>query len=166
MAEHWPGAVETMMSAGQMMVGGVVSLVVSAVALLLAVLGSIVAAETVALLVIVPVVASATLTTIVMAAEAPALIVPRAKLRVVVPENVPCDVVAEAKVVPAGMGSVTTTDVAASGPLFTTVNWYVSVVPANTGAGLTVLERDRSAVSTTAPGLTETLALGPPSRLA
>src|ERR1044071_375782 len=111
------------MSAGQVMTGGVVSRVVVAVAVLLAVFGSMVAELTLAVLLINPVVVAPTLTITVMEAEAFGLIVPRAKLRVVVPEKVPCEALAEARVVPAGNGSVTTTDVAASGPLLTATRW-------------------------------------------
>src|SRR4051794_26997936 len=76
-------------------------------------------AETVAVLVMVPVaVALAVMETVALA---PLLSVPRAQVTVVVPLHEPCVVVAETYVVPAGNVSLTTTFVAAIGPLFVTV---------------------------------------------
>src|SRR4051794_39253642 len=56
----------------------------------------------------------------VIVTDAPAAIVPMVQLRIAPPVQVPCVVVAETKVFPAGIGSATTTPVAVLGPLFVT----------------------------------------------
>src|SRR5207237_434325 len=57
--------------------------------------------------------------------------------------------VAETKVVPAGSVSVTVTVAAALGPAFETSTVYVSVAPAVTGSGASVIAIDRSALAVT-----------------
>src|SRR5262249_12919563 len=58
--------------------------------------------------------------TSVIVTVAPAAIVPMLQLRIAPPVQVPCVVVAETKVLPAGIGSETLTPVSVSGPLFLT----------------------------------------------
>jgi hypothetical protein len=97
-----------------------VTLTPEELALLLAEFGSPSAALTLALFVIVPLVA-VTVATSVIVALAPLLIVPRLQLTGLAALHVPCDGVALTKLTPAGSVSLTTTDVAASGPAFDTV---------------------------------------------
>ena len=81
---------------------------------------SVVALVTVAVLLKVPGVDGAVTIKVIVAVD-PLFIVPRAQLTAVVPLHVPCEGVAETKVVPVGIVSATTTLVAADGPLFVTV---------------------------------------------
>jgi hypothetical protein len=60
-------------------------------------------------------------TTIVIVALAAFDIVPKLHVTVVVPEQLPCDAIADTNVTPAGNTSVAVTFVALSGPLFVTV---------------------------------------------
>ena len=75
---------------------------------------------TVAVFVNVPGAAGAVIVRVIVAV-APFAIVPRPQVTVDVPLQVPCDGVADTKVVPAGMLSVTATLLAAAGPALVTV---------------------------------------------
>ena len=90
-----------------------------AVAELFELFGSAVSLETEAVLVTVP--AWSAVTVIVTVAFAPEASAPRSQVIVVVPEQLPCDALAAAKLTVAGSGSVTVTPVAVLGPLFVTV---------------------------------------------
>ena len=96
---------------------------VVAVAELFAELGSVVVVVAVAVFVIVLPAAAAgsTWTTGAIVAEPPAGIVPRVHVTVVVPAQVPCDGVAETKLVPVGTTSVNDTPSALDGPALVTV---------------------------------------------
>lgn len=116
-----PGSLNTVMSSGQVIVGGSVSrTVVLSVAVLLSGLGSASVAVTVAVLVIVPgAVGAISISTVALA---PFANVP--KLHITTPpasEQLPWLGVAEIKITPAGSVSVRVTLVASNGPLFVTV---------------------------------------------
>jgi translation elongation factor EF-1beta len=87
---------------------------------LLARFGSGVVEETVAVLTTVPV-AFGLVTMSLTVAVPPAAIVPTGQLTVLVPEQDPCEGVADTNVVPAGRMSLTVTPAAGLGPAFVTV---------------------------------------------
>src|SRR4051794_3637372 len=101
--------------------------VVEALALLFVVTGSLSVAVTLAVLIFVPALVAVAM--MVMVALLPLEMPPSAQMTFGVPEQLPCDGVAETSEVPAGSGSATVTFVAATGPLFVTVIEYVMFWP-------------------------------------
>ena len=152
----WPGAT----AAGTSVNAGLIlatTTVVLAVALLLPGFGSADGDVTVAVLLItVPAaVAGATVTTRVKT-ELPTGRVPMVEQLIVPLEPTaglvqvqPAGVTSEAKVVPAGRVSVIAAEAATVGPALDTVMLYVTVLPAPTGSGLSVIVTDRSALAVT-----------------
>jgi hypothetical protein len=63
---------------------------------------------------------------------------------------VPCVVVAETKVIPAGRAVLRTTPVAADGPSFLTTIVYVTLSPSSSGSGESVMEKESSTLGLTA----------------
>ena len=120
--------------------------VVAAAAVLLLVVGSFTLDATVALLEMLPVDCGRPLTWIVALAPLPT--VPSWQVTVT-PDcpQLPCDGVAESKIIPAGRVWVTTVLVAARGPLLPTVRLYVTCCPTSTGSGESTLVNDRFAFS-------------------
>ena len=106
--------------------------------------GSVVVEVTVAVFVYGPVALG--LTTMVTVAADAGAIVPRAHVTVPVPEQLPCDAVAETNAWPAGKLSVRLTPCAKSEPLLVTVTEYVSGAFGATGFGVASLATARSAV--------------------
>src|SRR5260370_9376989 len=105
-----------MMSAGQLMIGGFLSLIVlTTLALLFVETGSKVAADTLAVLVIKPSVERVTVARIVITALVWAFNVPRLKTSGFLPELVPCEAEAETRASPAESVSFTITAAAVSG---------------------------------------------------
>src|SRR5205814_887327 len=104
-----------------------------AVAVLLAVFVSASLPTTVAVLLIEPLVDA--VVTIVIVTDAPFARLPRLQLTTAPPVQVPCELVTETNVIPAGSGSATLTPVAASGPLFVTVSVQVTLLPSVAGFG-------------------------------
>src|SRR3569832_1296721 len=85
-------------------------------------------------------------TTIVTTALAPTARLPRLQFTVAVPLQLPCVVVAEPKVTPAGNVSATLTFVATAGPLFVAIIRYKSDTPTYPGFGDAVFVTDMSAL--------------------
>src|SRR5262249_39042617 len=104
-----------------------------AVAVLLAVLVSCSVATVVAVLVSVPVWVA--VVTRVIVTEAPTLRLPSWQLTRAPPVQVPCELVTETKLAPAGTGSATVTPVASLGPLLVTTIVQVTWLPTVAGFG-------------------------------
>src|SRR5690349_8113873 len=90
--------------------------------------------------------ASVGMTTIVTMALPPAARLPTLQFTVAVPLQLPCVVVAETNVTPAGSVSVTFTFVATAGPLFVAIIRYESGTPTCPGFGDAVFVTDKSAL--------------------
>ena len=71
---------------------------------------------------------------------------PRLQFTGPLPLQLPCVAVADTNVIPAGSVSVTTTFVAAPGPLFVAVMRYERLTPTCPGFGDAVLVKDKSAL--------------------
>src|SRR5215212_5518847 len=115
---------------------------------------SLFAAVTVAVFVNVPCVLGSFTTSVIVACAA-IFIAPRVQMTVDVPAQLPCVGVAETKLVPAGIVSVTTTFAAIVGPLFVTAIVYVTFEPPRNCVPFAVLVMLMSVVpgSTTTPAV-------------
>jgi hypothetical protein len=129
---------------------GAATVVVSVSELLLESSSGVEDATVAVLLMVVPgAVPGFTFTTNVTVGNVVTATVPRVHVTVAVPVQVPCDGVAETKVVPAGTASVRVTLWASDGPLFWTWMAYERLAPGVTGSGESVFATDTFATAVT-----------------